>query len=107
MEDPVNWNGWIRQTHRWVSIALHRDRHRELHRAGTAKWDAAPLGDLFAAAPARLAPVHRPVSVRAAVCGWGARRARRASEPRARSEPAQRRARARVRESEGRSPSDK
>ena len=21
-EDPVNWNKWIRQTHRWLSIAF-------------------------------------------------------------------------------------
>src|SRR4029453_17242956 len=43
-------------------------RHRQLHRPGTGEWDASALGDLLAAAPARLAPVQRSVLVRAAVC---------------------------------------
>src|SRR5262249_41980480 len=37
-------------------------------RPGTGRWDASALGDLLAAAPARLAPAHRSVPVRAAVC---------------------------------------
>src|SRR5262249_27629757 len=52
-------------------LAVHRvygDRHRQLRRPGTGRWDASALGDLLAAAPARLAPAHRSVPVRAAVC---------------------------------------
>ena len=52
---------------------LHVDRHRQLRRHGTG--DASRLGDLLAAAPARLAPVHRSVLVRAAVCHQVAQRA--------------------------------
>ena len=47
---------------------LYGDRHRQLHRHGTGGWDASALGDVLAAAPARLAAVHRSVLVRAAVC---------------------------------------
>src|SRR4051794_33307668 len=47
---------------------LHGDRHNELHRAGAGRRNAAAMGDLFAAAPARLTPFHWSVFVRAAVC---------------------------------------
>ena len=52
---------------------LYVDRHRQLRcdDAGA----ASRLGDLLAAAPARLAPVHRSVHVRAAVCHQVAQRA--------------------------------
>ena len=53
---------------------LHGDRHRQLRRPGTGGWDASALGDLLAAAPARLAPVQRSVLVRAAVCRQVAQR---------------------------------
>ena len=62
-------------------LAVHRlygDRHRQLRRPGTG-GDASALGDLLAAAPARLAPVHRSVLVRAAVCHQVAQRRRDAS----------------------------
>src|SRR6185295_12084801 len=45
---------------------LYAHRHRHLRRLGTG--EAYRLGELRAAAPARLAPVHRSVLVRAAVC---------------------------------------
>jgi catechol 2,3-dioxygenase-like lactoylglutathione lyase family enzyme len=59
-------------------LAVHRvygDRHRQLRRPGAGGWDASALGDLLAAAPARLAPAHRSVPVRAAVCHQVAQRA--------------------------------
>ena len=52
---------------------LYADRHRQLRRHDARA--ASRLGDLLAAAPARLAPVHRPVLVRAAVCHQVAQRA--------------------------------
>ena len=70
----MNWNNWIRQTHRWLSIAFTVTviaNFVAMARAGA----ASRLGDLLAAAPARLAPVHRPVHVRAAVCHQVAQRA--------------------------------
>src|SRR5262245_16906145 len=51
-------------------LGLHRlyaDRDCQLRRPGAGDGHAAALGDVLAAAPARAAPVHRPVSVRAAV----------------------------------------
>src|SRR5436190_4284718 len=54
---------------------LHGDSHRQFRRPGAGKRDAAALDHLFAAAPARLAPVYRSVFVRAAVYDQGARRA--------------------------------
>src|SRR4029453_9972151 len=50
-------------------------RHRQLHRPGTGGRDASAVGDLLAAAPARLAPVQRSVLVRTAVCHQVAQRA--------------------------------
>ena len=47
----MNGNRWIRQTHRWLSIAFYGDRHRQLHRPGAGREDASALGDLLAAAP--------------------------------------------------------
>ena len=52
---------------------LYGDRHRQLRRVGTGA--ASRMGDLLAAAPARLSPVHRSVLVRAAVCHEVAQRA--------------------------------
>jgi hypothetical protein len=46
---------------------LHGDRHCQLRRAGTKGRDASALGDLLAAAPARIAVVQRPVFVHASV----------------------------------------
>src|SRR5262245_22840422 len=47
---------------------LHADSRRQLHRPGTGRREPSVLGDLLAAAAARLAAVHRSVLVRAAVC---------------------------------------
>ena len=70
----MNWNKWIRQTHRWVSIAFTVTVIANF--VAMAQGAAASrLGDLLAAAPARLAPVHRSVPVRAAVCHQVAQRA--------------------------------
>src|SRR5881392_889767 len=54
---------------------LHGHSHRQFRRPGAGKGDSAALDHLFAAAPARLAPVYRSVLVRVAVH----QRARRAS----------------------------
>src|SRR5712691_5703327 len=54
---------------------LYGDRHRQLRRHSKGGRDASALGDLLAAAPARLAAVHRSVLVRAAVCHQVAQRA--------------------------------
>src|SRR5262245_41763976 len=54
---------------------FHGDRHRQFRRPGTGQGDASALGDLFAAAPARVAAVYRSVPVRLAVYDQGARRA--------------------------------
>ena len=54
---------------------LHRHRDRQLRRA--VPGEAAELGDLFAAPPARAAALHRLVSVRAAVRRQAAERAAR------------------------------
>jgi len=48
---------------------LYADRHRQLRRVAVGSLR---LGDLLAPAPARRAPVHRPVLVRAALCHEGA-----------------------------------
>ena len=71
-------NNWIRQTHRWLSIAftLTVIANFVAMSQGAA---ASRLGDLLAAAPARLAPVQRSVLVRAAVCHQVAQRKRNAS----------------------------
>ena len=53
---------------------LHRVRDRELRRPGARGRGASAVGDLLAAAPARRAPVHRFVYVRAAVCREAAQR---------------------------------
>ena len=70
----MNWNNWIRQIHRWVSIAFTVTVIVNFVALAQGK-DASALGDLLAAAPARLAPVHRSVLVRAAVCRQVAQRA--------------------------------
>ena len=71
----MNWKMWVRQIHRWLVHRLYGDRHRQLRRPGAGRWDAAALGDLLAAAPARPAPAHRVIHVRAAVCHQVAQRA--------------------------------
>ena len=48
----MNWNKWIRQIHRWLSIAFTVDRHRQLRRHGTGEkppsgWSYSPLLPLF------------------------------------------------------------
>ena len=73
----MNWSTWIRQTQSLGVHCLYADCHRQLHRPGTGRRYASALGDLLAAAPARLASVHRPVHVRAAVCHEVAPRVRR------------------------------
>ena len=73
-EVPLNWNKWVRQTHRWLSIAFTVTVIANF--VALAQGEGCPaLGDLLAAAPARLAPVHRSVLVRAAVCHQVAQRA--------------------------------
>ena len=67
-EVPMNWNSLDPADPPLGVHRLHGDRHRQLRRPGAGRWDASALGDLLAAAPARLAPVHRSVYVRAAVC---------------------------------------
>ena len=69
----MNWNNWIRQTHRWVSIAFTLTVIANFVALGTGQA-ASRLDHLLAAAPARLAPVHRSVHVRAAVCRQMAQR---------------------------------
>jgi hypothetical protein len=67
------FNKWIRQIHRWLSIAFTVAVIANivaLGRDAQAVW----VG-LFGAAPARLAAVHRPLHVRAAVCHQVAQRA--------------------------------
>src|SRR5262249_24596021 len=60
-----------------VVHCFYGDGHRQLHRPGTERRCAAPpMGDLLAPAPARVAHVHRPVHVRAAVFPQVARRAK-------------------------------
>src|ERR1700754_3824965 len=46
---------------------LYVDGYRKLHRSSKGSWHASSVGDLLAAAPPRLAPVHRSVLVRAAI----------------------------------------
>ena len=70
----MNWNKWIRQTHRWLSIAFTVTVIANI--VALAQGEGClRLGDLLAAAPARLALVHRSVLVRAAVCRQVAQRA--------------------------------
>ena len=64
----MNWNQLGSADPPLAVHCLYRDRHCQLHRPGTGEWDASALGDLLAVAPARLAPVHRAVYVRPAVC---------------------------------------
>ncbi len=70
----MNWNKWVRQTHRWLSIAFTVTVIANFV-ALAREVGCLRLGDLLAAAPARLAPVHRSVLVRAAVCHQVAQRA--------------------------------
>ena len=62
----MNWNRWVRQTHRWLSIAFTVAvivNIVALGQEGPAVW----VG-LLALLPLALAPVHRSVFVRAAIC---------------------------------------
>ena len=67
----MNWNEWVRQTHRWLSIAFTVAVIVQHRRLGTG--EARRLGGPLGAAPARLAAVHRSVLVRAAVCHQAAK----------------------------------
>src|SRR5215475_5396352 len=51
---------------------LHDNRHRQFRRPGAGQGDASALGDLFAAAPARVPSVYWSVLVRIAVYHQGA-----------------------------------
>ena len=62
------WNNSVRQIHRWLSIAFTVTVIANFIALAQGGGDASALGDLLAAAPTRLAPVHRSVPVRAAVC---------------------------------------
>ena len=70
----MNWNNWIRQFHRWLSIAFTLAVIANF--VAMAHGQSRRLGGLLAAAPAVPAAVHRPVHVRAAVCRQVARRRR-------------------------------
>ena len=65
----MNWNYWIRQAHRWLSIAFTLTVIANFVALAQGWWwDASALDNVFAAASTRLADVHWPVHVRAAVC---------------------------------------
>ena len=68
----MNWNKWVSADPPLGGYRLYGDRHRQLYRLVTG--DACRLGDLLAAAPARLAPVQWSVPVRAAACHQVAQR---------------------------------
>ncbi len=55
----MNWNQWIRQTHRWVSIAFTIGVIVNGVAVAMKKYTNA-VG-LDGAAPARLPPLHRPI----------------------------------------------
>ena len=69
----MNWNKWVRQTHRWLSIAFTVAVIVNGVAVVQGKYSskAGPLGG----DPARLAVFHRSVLVRAAVCHQVAQRA--------------------------------
>jgi hypothetical protein len=48
----LNWNKWVRQTHRWRSIGLYADRHRHHRRLGTG--EACHLGEYVPLLPLTL-----------------------------------------------------
>ena len=101
----MNWNKWIRQTHRWAVHGLYGCRHRQHHRRGAGKYGSRlgglavfPLAlllfsglYLFGAAvcrqvgAARDAPTERPAARRwpggGAGLGGGRRRAGGSGEP--------------------------
>ena len=81
----MNWNTVDSADPPLAVHCLYGDRHRQLRRLGAGD-EPPPLGDLLAAAPARLAPVHRSVLVRAAVCHQVAQRATHASRQQSWSE---------------------
>ena len=62
----MNWNNWIRQIHRWLSIAFTLTVIANF--VAMALGATSRLGGLLAAAAAVLAVVQRPVHVRAALC---------------------------------------
>ena len=71
-EVPLNWNKWIWQIHRWLSIIFTAT---VIANFVTMARRTSRLGGLLGAAAALLAAVHRPVHVRAAVCRQVAQRA--------------------------------
>ena len=81
----MKWSHWIRQTHRWLSMAFTLAVIVTAIVLATAK--ASRLGELHFPAPALPAAVHRSVLVRAAVCRQVAQRATygRLSDPGVRS----------------------
>ena len=42
----MNWNTWIRQIHRWLSIAFTAGRHHQHHRHGRRRM---PIGSAYLA----------------------------------------------------------
>ena len=73
-EVPLNWNKWIRQIHRWLSIAFTVAVIVNFVAMG--QEEPAVWVGLLAAAPALPAAAHRSVHVRAAVCHQVAQRRR-------------------------------
>ena len=61
----MNWNNWIRQIHRWLSIAFTVTVIANFVAMGRGR--ASCLGGLLATAAALPAAVYRPVHVCAAV----------------------------------------
>ena len=79
-EVSLNWNNWIRQCHRWLSIAFTATVVANFLAMGFG--EPPPWVVLLATAPAVFAYVHRSVHVCAAVYRQGARRQRSRSERR-------------------------
>jgi hypothetical protein len=69
----LNWNKWVRQTHRWLSMAFTAAVIVNLVAVVQGKYSNR-VG-LLAVFPLASAPSHRSVLVRAAVCHQVAQRA--------------------------------
>jgi hypothetical protein len=65
-EVSLNWNKWLRQIHRWLSIAFTLAVIVNI--AALIGVEQAVWVGLLALLPLVLAPAHRPVLVRAATC---------------------------------------
>ena len=76
----MNWNYWVRQIHRWVSIAFTVTVIANFIALAQGGGMPPPWVTVLAAAPARAAAVHRSVFVRAALCHQVAQRQRLASD---------------------------